>query len=179
MTAALDGLAGIERIEVELERDAFRVEYRPGDVEVQAILDAVRELGFTPRLEASSGVARDVSPVCATLPEPVSGALETARAAGRPLFLDFFAEWCAPCHELEEEILPHPAVAQALDGFQFLRVDADESVAAVHCLDVHGLPTIVVLAPNGREMYRQVGLLEAERLASELEMLLLRGTGAR
>ena len=148
--------------------------YRAGELDRAEILGTIEELGFEPRLRGEdprAATGQKVEPGCEALPEPIASELRFASAEGRPLFLDFFAEWCAPCHTLEEEILPHPAVAKALANFRFLRIDTDHSPRAPQCLEVFGLPTIVVLDPQGIELFRHQGLLEAEELAARLAAL--------
>ena len=141
-----------------------------GAVVPEEILATIRELGFEPRLdrpfeEASSATA------CSSLPEPIRGALDDAVQESRLLFIDFFAEWCGPCHTLDDKILPHPAVAPTLAEFHFLRIDTDQSEDAARCLQVFGLPTIVVLDQDGAELFRHEGLLEPEELAQHLQRL--------
>ena len=134
-------------------------------------MEAIEELGFEPRLEdpeTASDTDPDSELSCDPLPDPIGTALKLAQQEGKPLFLDFYAEWCAPCHTLEEEILPAPAVKAALANFRFLRVDTDESPKAAQCLKAFGLPTIVVLSADGAELLRHEGLLDADELASRL-----------
>lgn len=145
--------------------------YRPGELHPRKILTAIRELGFEPRLEdpeTASGTDSESELSCDPLPDPIGAALVLAHQEGKPLFLDFFAEWCAPCHTLEEEVLPAPAVKAALANFRFLRVDTDKSTQATQCLKASGLPTIVVLSADGAELLRHEGLLDADELASRL-----------
>ncbi len=145
--------------------------YRSGELEPPEILEAIQELGFEPRLEDPETASRtgpDSELSCDPIPDPIGPALELALQEGKPLFLDFYAEWCAPCHTLEEEILPAPAVKAALANFRFLRVDTDESPQATQCLKAFGLPTIVVLSPDGEELLRHEGLLGSAELASRL-----------
>lgn len=46
-----------------------------------------------------------------------------AQAAGRPLMLDFYADWCVSCKEMERDTFPDAAVHQALEGFVLLKAD--------------------------------------------------------
>ena len=46
-----------------------------------------------------------------------------AGAAGRPLMLDFYADWCVACKEMEKYTFPEPAVQQALADFVLLKAD--------------------------------------------------------
>jgi thioredoxin:protein disulfide reductase len=80
-------------------------------------------------------------------------ALEEARATGKGLLIDFSAEWCAACKELDRHVFSHPAVkAEVADRFVPLKVDATEETDEVSRLEakygVPGLPTVLLMACN-------------------------------
>ncbi|HRY45734.1 MAG TPA: cytochrome c biogenesis protein CcdA [Thermoanaerobaculia bacterium] len=88
-------------------------------------------------------------------------ALASASAAGKPVVIDFFADWCLPCKELEKFTFTDPAVAKALDGWVLLKADLTKSaspeVAALRTRwNVQGVPTIVFLGPDGKESLPRV-----------------------
>jgi thiol:disulfide interchange protein DsbD len=80
-------------------------------------------------------------------------ALAEARAADRFAVVDFTADWCLACHELERMTLRHPEVASLLAGAERIRVDATRLTEPVEALfarfRVLGLPAIVVVSPAG------------------------------
>lgn len=83
-------------------------------------------------------------------------ALAEASAAGRPVVIDFFADWCLPCKELEKFTFTDPQVRKALDGWVLLKADLTKSaspeVAALRTKwSIQGVPTIVFLGPDGKE----------------------------
>jgi thiol:disulfide interchange protein DsbD len=80
-------------------------------------------------------------------------ALEQARATGKGLLIDFSAEWCAACKELDLHVFSHPAVkAEVVDRFVPLKIDATEETDEVSRLEakygVPGLPTVLLMACN-------------------------------
>lgn len=102
-------------------------------------------------------------------------ALAEARKAGRPLFVDFRADWCSICHELEENVFPHRDVAPLLAEYVLVRIDATknegEAAELLKQYSVIGLPTLLLLRPDGseRENLRIVGDIRAADLAATLE----------
>ena len=63
------------------------------------------------------------------------------------------------------------AVANALERFVFIKVDADRYPDAARHFNVVGMPTLVVLEASGEEIYRRVGPIEANELVQELSLL--------
>jgi thiol:disulfide interchange protein DsbD len=94
--------------------------------------------------------------------------LSQARAASKLVFVDFFAEWCAPCKIIESKTLPDSRVQEALEGFVFVRVDADADQGAGARFGVFGMPTLLVLGVDGDELFRHVGPIEPADLAEKL-----------
>ncbi|MBX3208566.1 MAG: thioredoxin family protein [Labilithrix sp.] len=88
-----------------------------------------------------------------------SEALAKANAEGKPVLIDFGAEWCAACKKLEHQTFPDPNVRSEAQRFVTLRVDAtdDEDEAIVKLKDkykVVGLPTVIMLDKTGKEVVR-------------------------
>lgn len=86
-------------------------------------------------------------------------ALAKANAEGKPVLIDFGAEWCAACKKLEHQTFPDPNVRSEAQRFVALRVDAtdDEDETVVKLKDkykVVGLPTVIMLDKSGKEVVR-------------------------
>lgn len=95
-------------------------------------------------------------------------AVARARREGRPLFVDFAAEWCLPCKELELKTFADPRVAAQLRRFVLLRIDCtdpDDRIEAIKGrYGAATLPTVVVTSSDGKELLRLTEFVPPERL---------------
>lgn len=98
--------------------------------------------------------------------------LAAAAAAGRPVMLDFYADWCVSCKEMERYTFTDPAVQQALAGAVLLKADVTANDAADQALlqrfGIFGPPTIAFWGPDGRErsQFRVVGFMKSAEFAA-------------
>ena len=86
-----------------------------------------------------------------------AGILEEAKAAGQPVILDFYADWCIPCHELDRFTYTDPRVIDLLKNFRRIKidttsVDTQEIEDVVLKFGVYGVPSIFFLDAKGREV---------------------------
>ncbi len=110
-----------------------------------------------------------------------AAALAQAKAENKPVIIDFTADWCAACKELEHLTYSDAAVIAASDEFVTLMIDctsdSDPTVAAL--LDkygVSGLPTVKFLAPDGTTFHdlTLTGFEPAEDFLPRMEAALAR-----
>lgn len=62
--------------------------------------------------------------------------------------LDFNATWCVPCKKLTPAY--HEAAAQLGDKVKFYSVDIDKNPATKEAFNIQSVPTVVILAPDGK-----------------------------
>jgi thiol-disulfide isomerase/thioredoxin len=95
--------------------------------------------------------------------------LEKAKAAGQPVLMDFTAEWCAPCKEMDKKVFPDLRLVEALKSFALLRVDmTDTDSPTVEALarkfNVESLPTIIFYDATGKQTVHETGFQEVEKM---------------
>lgn len=100
-------------------------------------------------------------------------AVAKAEAEKKPLLIDFGAEWCVACKDLEKRTFPHPLVTAQANRFVALRVDAtDDEHPEIRRLTkkyrVLGLPTVIVVGSHGQEVLRFTEFVPPERFAEAL-----------
>lgn len=96
-----------------------------------------------------------------------------AQTERKPLLIDFTARWCTACKELDRATFSAPAVQVEAGRFLAVKVDAtvddDPEVAAtMRELSVKGLPTVVLLDREGREVQRFTDFVNAETFLQAL-----------
>jgi thiol:disulfide interchange protein DsbD len=77
--------------------------------------------------------------------------IEAAAASKKPLVVEFYADWCKPCHHFEKHILTDPRVVAVIDRFTFVRYDIETGAgrdAYRRCRGT-GIPLLVGIDPSG------------------------------
>jgi len=81
--------------------------------------------------------------------------LSKAGEVGKPVILEFYAEWCAPCHAMERDVFADPEVVRLARDFVAVRVDLT-NVQAFHDellrrYQIRGIPAAILINRNGIE----------------------------
>nr|MBL8410026.1 protein-disulfide reductase DsbD [Dechloromonas sp.] len=100
-----------------------------------------------------------------------------ASAAGKPVMLDFYADWCVSCKEMERFTFSDPAIQAKLAGFTLLKADVTannpDDKALLARFKLFGPPGILFFDQQGREKetVRVVGFQDAPTFMRALERL--------
>jgi thiol:disulfide interchange protein DsbD len=104
--------------------------------------------------------------------EDLDSQVAAAVDQGRPVMLDFYADWCTYCIQYEKYVFSDPDVVQTLDRFMLLQADVTANDAQDRALlgrfGVPAPPAIIFYGPQGEEKrrYRVLGYMDAEAFAA-------------
>ena len=107
--------------------------------------------------------------------EGLNAALADARAQGKTVMLDFYADWCISCKEMEALTFTDPGVQQALAGSILLQADVtpndEQDTALYKHFGIIGPPSIMFFDKNGNERknFRVVGYVPAEKFSAHVK----------
>jgi thiol:disulfide interchange protein DsbD len=137
-------------------------------------------LGNTPTESASSEQARaekrlgDLTFKVIGSTEALQPFFDEAKRTGKPLLLDFYADWCISCKEMEIKTFQNAAVAKKMQGFILVQADVTRNTAEHQALlkqyGLFGPPGILLFNPAGEEQINQrvVGFMPPDRFLLRL-----------
>ncbi len=110
-----------------------------------------------------------------------AAARQQARAAGKPIMVNFYTQRCAWCKRLDAEVFPRPAVAEAMRAFVPVKVNAEDGegrpLAERYQAHIQGYPAILFLDPtiddprDSRIVGKIPGFMPAASFAEQLETI--------
>jgi thiol:disulfide interchange protein DsbD len=107
--------------------------------------------------------------------EDFNAAVQKSAAAGKPVMLDFYADWCTYCIQMEEYTFPDQQVQKELANVTLLQADVTDNdetdIALLNHFKLFAPPAILFFGTNGEEHreYRLVGVLDAVEFLEHLQ----------
>ena len=99
-----------------------------------------------------------------TAPQQLNSAMQQALASGKPVVLDFYADWCASCKEMEHKTFSRPEVQAAVPPDRVFKIDLTDNTPEQRALlqeyGLPGPPGIFVIHPDGRRSSPLIGFTE-------------------
>ena len=90
--------------------------------------------------------------------------------SGKPVLVDFFAEWCGPCKMMA------PALEELKkkmgDKVHVIKIDVDKNPGAAAKFNIQGVPTLIIFH-KGNAVWRQSGVIPVNQLEKMLGSYLL------
>ena len=102
-------------------------------------------------------------------------ALQASSALGKPVMLDFYADWCTYCIKMEDYTFSDPAVQAALADVTLLQADVtandEQDLALLNHFNLFAPPAILFFGPDGQELddARLVGFLDAGEFLAHVQ----------
>jgi len=101
--------------------------------------------------------------------------IEQLHKKNRPILIDFYADWCAACKELDRRTFRDPRIVEKSRAFTMLKVNCtspdERSARLIKKYKVSGLPTVTFISAKGNELnsLRLVGFLGPDEMAKRME----------
>ena len=100
----------------------------------------------------------------------------TERSAVRPVVVDFWADWCGPCHALAPIL--ESAVAERGDEVALVKVDVDANPVLAQRFDIRGIPAVKAFK-DGKVVAEFTGVQSPQSVAAFLDGLTGPSAGER
>ncbi len=99
--------------------------------------------------------------------------LEAAQREGKPVLIDFYADWCLDCKVIAKTILQDPKVLAILDHFTVIKADVTandaDNKALEKAFNVFAPPSFIFMNPEGQETQRMIGSVALPDFINALE----------
>ena len=139
--------------------------------------DPLQPLGFL-RAEATGGVSPHLTFQRVASVTDLDARVAEAAARSQPVMLDFYADWCVTCKEMEKFTFADPRVQAKLAGVQLLQADVTgnsaDDAALLKRFSLFGPPGIIFFGRDGQEIggVKVVGYQDADRFLATLAQVL-------
>lgn len=88
-------------------------------------------------------------------------AFSQAKASKQAMVIDFYADWCGPCQDMEKTTLRDRKVMAKLENLVALKVNVDQKRELAQRYGVEFLPTTIIADSQGKPIATRTGYLDA------------------
>lgn len=93
---------------------------------------------------------------------------QNALANNEKMIIDFYADWCIPCKELDALTFSDPAVIDEMNDFTAFKIDMTKTMSERtekirKKFDIVGMPTVLIINSQGEEIERLTGFVDADQ----------------
>jgi len=142
---------------------------------LQGNSDPLRPLPRSTSVAAGGSASETEAWRTVTTTTELDAQLSAAQAAGQPLMLDWYADWCISCKVIEREVFAAPEIAPRLADYRLVRFDITDSNPEQRALldryKLFGPPAVLFFDRTGKELtdVRVVGEIDAGQFMERLD----------
>ena len=151
------------------------VHYDPTTARPDFYRTAIAELGYSAKAPSAEQSTKAAPQRLSRLRVPPEApkffveSIERARESQRPIVIDFWAPWCAPCLQLKRDTLSHSDVVKALGAVEVIYVDIDQYPRLGDAYGVVAIPDLFFIDKSGRIVDRLQNFEPPEAFVARVE----------
>jgi len=93
-----------------------------------------------------------------------------AQSENKPIMIDFYADWCGPCRQLDKDTYSDDALSAFLnENLVCLKINVDKNKTLASNYKIVSIPAIVFVSPDGTEIGRWVGFTPPDRFYQDAQ----------